>query len=158
MTTLASLRRCLLLGALTLVAAAQAQAAELQVDHAWSRSTVAGQQAGGAFLTVKNKGAAADRLLGASSPAADHVELHTMWMEGDVMKMRETDAVPVPAGESVSLAPGKLHLMLIGLKSPLQAGTTYPLTLKFEKAGELKVDVKVEGPTPMPHDMKDMKH
>ena len=154
MTRSSPLHRLLAATALVLGFAAQAQAADVQVERAWSRGTVVGQQAGGAFLTLKNGGAAPDRLLGASSSVADHVEMHTMKLEGDVMRMREVEAIDVPAGQSVALEPGKLHLMLMGLKAPLKVGSSFPLVLKFEKAGEVKVDVSVESGMPAGHDMK----
>ena len=81
------------------------------------------------------------------SPAAASVELHSMTMDGDVMKMRQVDAIDLPAGQTVELKPGGYHLMLIGLKAPLKAGDKFPLTLKFEKAGEVIVTVKVEKPS-----------
>jgi len=154
MTRSSTLRRLLAASTVALSLAMQAQAADLQVGHAWSRGTVVGQQAGGAFLTVKNGGTAPDRLLGASTSVADHVEMHTMKLEGDVMRMREVEAIDVPAGQSVALEPGKLHLMLMGLKVPLKVGSSFPLVLKFEKAGEVKVDVSVESGMPAGHDMK----
>jgi hypothetical protein len=141
------------LAALVLVFASVGAAAHdyalgaLKIAHPWARSTVPGQSAGGAFFKVENGGKTADRLLGASSPAADHVELHSMSMDNaNVMRMRELNAVEVPAGQSVAFEPGQLHLMLMGLKQPLKAGTTVPLTLKFEKAGTLNVELKVEAP------------
>ena len=124
-------------------------AGALKIGHPWARPTVAGQPAGGAFLKLQNTGTTADRLLGGSTPAADHVEMHRMAMDGDVMKMREVPAIEIPAGQTVALQPGELHLMLIGLKAPLQAGAKVPLTLKFEKAGEVKVEVKVEALAPL---------
>lgn len=120
----------------------------LKVGHPWTRSTVPGQPTGGAFLSVQNTGATPDRLVGASTPLADHVEMHRMSLEGDVMRMRELPAIDLPAGQTVALQPGQLHLMLIGLKQPLQADAMVPLTLKFEKAGELKVELKVQALAP----------
>jgi len=130
-------------------AAAQAQTAgALKVQQPWARVTVVGQQAGGAFLTIQNTGSTADKLLGASTPAAQRVELHTMTMDGDVMKMREVPAIELPAGQTVRLQPGGQHLMLMGLKAPLQRGQKLPLTLKFEKAGELSVELSVDTAAP----------
>jgi len=120
-------------------------AGALKIEHPWSRPTVAGQPAGGAFMTVHNGGATADRLLGASTDAADHVELHTMAMDGNVMRMREVPAIDLPAGQTVALQPGQFHMMLQGLKRPLAAGERVPMTLKFEKAGEVKVELAVQG-------------
>lgn len=117
----------------------------VQVSQPWTRATATGQAVGGGYLTLRNPGPVADRLLGARSPAAERVELHSMAMEGDVMKMRPVDAVDVPAGGSVELKPGGLHLMLLGLKKPLQPGQSVPLTLRFEKAGEVPVQLQVQG-------------
>jgi copper(I)-binding protein len=141
----------LLSGAAAGALAHEYQAGSLKIAHPWSRITVPGQQAGGAFFSVQNTGAA-DRLLGASSPAAERVELHTMAMDANnVMKMREVPAVDLPAGANVDLQPsGAFHLMLMGLKAPLKLGDKVPLTLRFEKAGEVKVDLKVEAATPSP--------
>ena len=117
----------------------------IDIGHPHARPTNAGQQVGAGYLKLSNQGAA-DRLLSATSPAAASVELHSMSMEGDVMKMRQVDAIDLPAGQTVELKPGGYHLMLMGLKTPLKAGDKLPLTLKFEKAGEVVVTVNVEHP------------
>jgi copper(I)-binding protein len=119
-----------------------ALAADISVTQAWARATVPGQKAGGVFLRLDNKGNA-DRLLSARADVCEAVELHSMTMDGDVMRMRELLAIELPAGGSVELKPGGLHLMLLGLKSPLKEGSRFGLTLKFERSGELKVDVPV---------------
>ena len=95
----------------------------------------------------------ADRLVAASTPVADKAELHTMSMSGMVMKMRPIAGVNIPAGQKVTLAPGGMHIMLIGLKKPLQAGQSFPLALTFAQAGTRTVEVAVEkvgatGPAP----------
>ncbi len=123
-------------------------AGDVKIGHPWARKTAPGVPTGGAFLTLRNTGSTPERLLGASFPGADHVELHTMSMDGNVMKMREVGTIDIPAGQTVELKPGQLHMMLIGLKAPLKAGEMLPMTLKFEKAGEVKVDVKVEENAP----------
>jgi periplasmic copper chaperone A len=112
-----------------------------RVEDAWARPTVAGQTAGGGFLKITSP--TADRLLAAGSPVAKTVELHSMQMQGDVMQMRQVPAIDIPAGKTVELKPGGLHVMFIGLTQTLTDGATFPLTLRFEKAGEVKVDVKV---------------
>ena len=128
----------------TLGAHAQgAKAGAISVESAYARATVAGQPAGGGFLKLVNAGAD-DRLVSASSEAAASVELHMMSMKGDVMQMRQVDAIDIKAGQTVELKPGGYHLMLMGLKAPLKAGSSFPLKLKFEKAGEVTVSVKVE--------------
>ena len=120
------------------------KAGDLKIGHPWARMTAPGQPSGGAYLKLQNNGSAADRLVGGSTPAADHVEMHSMSMDGDVMKMREGKAIDVAPGQTVELKPGALHLMLVGLKAPLKAGDKVPMTLKFEKAGEVKVELKIE--------------
>lgn len=122
---------------------------EIDIGHPYARPTREGQLVAGGYLKLTNKGAA-DRLLSARSPAADAAEIHSMTMEGDVMKMRQVDAIELATGQTVELKPGGYHLMLMGLKAPLKAGDQFPLTLKFEKAGEVVVTVKVEEPKPQP--------
>lgn len=130
--------------------------AQPKVEQAWARPTAQGQAAGGGYLRIDNRTGAADRLLGASaSGVASAVELHSMSMDGDVMRMRKVDAIDVPAGGTVELKPGGLHLMLIGLSAPLKAHTMVPLVLRFEKAGELRVQMHVGPGTtdqPQTHD------
>jgi copper(I)-binding protein len=117
----------------------------IDIGHPYARPTNPGQQVGAGYLKLANQGAA-DRLMSATSPVAASVEMHTMTMEGDVMKMRQVDGIDVPAGQTVELKPGGFHLMLMGLKAPLRAGDKLALTLKFEKAGEIVVTVNVENP------------
>ncbi len=125
-------------------AAHDVQVGTIAIADARARSTVAGQAAGGGYLKLTNKGAAADRLLGASAPVAAAVELHTMRMDGNVMRMNAVPAIELPAGQTVELKPGGLHLMFMGLKAPLKAGEGFPLTLRFEKAGEFTVHMHIE--------------
>lgn len=120
--------------------------ASIAIGHPYARATVPGQPSGGGYLKLDNQGTTDDRLVGARAAVAERVELHSMSMEGDVMRMRRVDAVDVPAGRAVELKPGGLHLMLLGLKAPLKAGERFPLTLAFEKAGEVEVVVNVEAP------------
>jgi periplasmic copper chaperone A len=115
--------------------------AQVSVQAPWARPTVPGQQGGGGFLSLTS--AAGDRLVGGSTPLAERFELHTMAMKGDVMEMRQVDAIELPAGKTVELKPGGLHVMFIGLKQPLALGSKVPVTLKFEKAGEVKVEFEV---------------
>ncbi|MDQ2780688.1 MAG: copper chaperone PCu(A)C [Pseudomonadota bacterium] len=120
-----------------------AQAASApHAEAAWARPTVAGQGSGGGYVTIVG-GSAADRLVSASTPVARSVELHSMEMQGDVMRMRQIQDLPVPAGAEVAFKPGGKHLMFVGLKQPLLTGTSFPLTLRFEGAGAVTVQVKV---------------
>lgn len=130
------------------VLAAAPAFAQIRADSAWVRPSVPGQRASGGFVQLHNGGGAADRLLGGSTPAADAVELHSMAMDGNVMVMREVDAIAVPARGTLVLGPGGFHMMLMGLKAPLKAGDKVPVTLRFEKAGELKVDFLVSAVKP----------
>lgn len=121
--------------------AAQAQ---VQVQDAWVRATVAQQKATGAFMKLT---AASDlRLVSASSPAVPMVEVHEMAMEGSVMKMRQIQALDLPAGKTVELKPGGYHVMLMGLTQAMTAGSKLPLSLVFEdKSGKRQtVEVSAE--------------
>ncbi len=129
-----------------------------RVEAAWARPTVQGQSDGGGFLTIVG-GSAPDRLVGASAEVAKEVQLHTMTMEGNVMHMKAIPAIDVPAGKKVELKPGGYHVMFMGLKEPLKVGAHLPLTLRFEKAGDVKVEMQVETQAmpagqPMPMKMK----
>ena len=132
-------------------AAASAQTGELAVDNAWARATPGKSETGAAYVTIRSP--TADRLMAASTPVAKKAELHTMSMSGMVMKMRPIAGIDIPAGQAVTLQPGGMHIMLVGLAKPLQTGEAFPLTLTFEKAGSRTVNVAVEkigamGPTP----------
>src|SRR5205823_7300517 len=93
-------------------------------------------------LTIESAGG--DRLTGISTPAAKKAELHTMSMDGNVMKMRPLAGLDLPAGQKVALKPGAVHIMLMGLSEPLRAGQSFPLTLRFEKSGGREINVVVE--------------
>lgn len=115
----------------------------LQIDKAVARATVGKQTNGAAYLQIENKGAD-DVLVAASSPVAARVEIHTMAMEGDVMKMRALPQVEIKAGQKLEMKPGAgVHLMLLGLKKPLVVGDKFPLTLVFRKAGKVEASVEV---------------
>ena len=117
----------------------------IAVKQPWARATPAGAKTGAAYMTIDNTAGAADRLTGAASDVADKVQIHEMTMVNGVMQMRQiTDGLAVPANGSVELKPGRYHIMLIGLKKPLKAGETFPLTLTFEKAGNISVTVPVQ--------------
>ena len=118
---------------------------DLQIENPYARATVANQPAGGAYVTIENKGKLADKLVGASSPVAKSVEIHTMTMDGNVMKMREVGQIEIKPSARIEMKPGEgYHLMLMGLRQPLKAGETFPLTLMFEKAGKTELKVKVQ--------------
>ena len=100
---------------------------------------------GGGFMKITNNGKTADRLVSASSPNAREVQMHTMSMEGGVMKMRQLkDGIVIPAGQTVELKPGSLHVMFMGIKAPFKKGSKIPATLKFKQAGSVKVQFTVQ--------------
>jgi copper(I)-binding protein len=117
-------------------------ATPVKVDDAWARATAPGAKVGAGYMKITS-GGTADRLVGASSPAAAKVEMHVTEKKGDVMRMREVKAYDIPAKGSFELAPGGAHLMLVDLKAPLKEGAKVPMTLRFEKAGEVKVELQV---------------
>lgn len=116
------------------------------VSEAWARATPPGTTVGAAYLTLQG-GNVADRLVGASSDRAAMVHLHTVEETDGVAKMRSIDAIEVPAGKRVTLAPKGTHIMLMGLDAPLVAGQTFGLTLRFAVAGEREVSVTVKPAT-----------
>jgi copper(I)-binding protein len=106
-----------------------------------------------------NKGSAPDRLVSVSTPAAKKAELHNHIMEGGLMKMRPVGVVEVTPGDPSVLQPGGLHIMLMGLSQPLVEGNSFPLTLNFERAGSIEVEVMIFQPEEtgdghMKHDKK----
>ena len=127
--------------------AALAEDGAVAISNAWARGTPGGAQIGAAYLTVQSP--TADRLTGLSTPAAQKAELHTMTMDNGIMKMRPLDGLDLPAGQPVTLKPGGTHIMLMGLKAPLQAGQSFPMTLQFAKGGAKEVNVEIEKPGAM---------
>ena len=143
------IRRSVVLAALMAVLASSAFAHEfelgkLKIGHPWARATVAAN--GGAFLSVENTGTTPDKLLRASTDVAGTVELHTHIKEGDIMRMRQVQAIDIPVNQKVTLAPGGFHIMLMGLKKKLVEGERFPLTLEFEKAGKITVEIAIDKP------------
>ncbi|WP_413204221.1 copper chaperone PCu(A)C [Rhodospirillum sp. A1_3_36] len=124
---------------------AEAKAGDISVTNAWARASAGMAKAGGGFVTLSNAGSSDDRLIAAKADVSAVVQLHTHIREGDVMRMRQVDAIDIPAGGRVSLEPGGLHIMFIDLKAPLTEGQHFPLTLIFEKSGEATVDLVVKG-------------
>ena len=125
------------------------QAAEFQVgdnitiEHAWSPSTPGAATVAAAYMVLRNKGSESERLLAASADIAKRVELHESKKENNVMTMQKQDSIEIPAGGEVVFQPGGLHVMFMGLINPLEIDQQYPLTLTFEKAGTVTIDVTV---------------
>lgn len=125
---------------------ATSAASGLRVEDAWARAAQQGATTA-VYLTVVNSGASADRLLRAASAAGESLQIHeTSVMPGDVVHMQPVPDVEIPAGGRVEFQPGGLHLMLTGLRSQLNAGDSLSLTLVFETAGEVELQVEVLQP------------
>ena len=124
-------------------------AGDLELENAFTRAMLPGQPVGGGFVTIRNGGSEDDVLVSISSPAAEVVELHEMAMEGEVMKMRKLEAgIPVPAGQTVELKPGGLHMMFMQVKEPFKEGDSVPVTLVFERAGSVDIVLPVQSSAP----------
>ena len=141
--------RLLAVAVLALAAAVPAAAhsygkGEVQVRHPWSRASPPGATVAAGYLEIRNTGRRPDRLVGVATPAADRVEMHVLERAGDVVKMREAHSLEVPARQRFLLGPRGSHLMLIGLKQPLAKGDRVPLLLRFEHAGEIRVELEVQ--------------
>jgi periplasmic copper chaperone A len=129
----------------------ETHAGDIAIVHAFATPTLAGTTTGAVYLSVlENKGSGAERLLGASTPAASRVEIHTMAVDAQgVMRMREVDGIALAPKSAVKMRPGiGLHLMLLGVKEPLKPEARFPLTLRFEHAGAVEVQVVVEAAPP----------
>ncbi len=149
-TLLTTLTRRLIvvLGLTALTASAfadQFRVGDMVIVHPHARPTVAQQSTGAAYIGLNNMNTVDDRLIKIEANVAKSVELHTMEMSGDVMKMREVDGIDVKAGSRIDMAPGGgYHIMLVGLKQPLKVGDKFPMTLTFAKSGKIVVQIAVE--------------
>ena len=121
------------------------QAGEIRIDHPYARPTMPGQTSAGAYLTLENKGKIVDKLIAVTSPAAKSVEIHTMSMDGNIMRMREVTGIELMPTALVEMKPGHgFHIMLIGIQKPLKTGDKIPLALTFEKSGTVEISAWVE--------------
>ena len=116
---------------------------QVEVENPWTRATPPGAKTAAGYMILRNRSTSADRLVGASSPAAGRVETHLSIQDGEVMRMREVQGYAVPAGGSFELRPGGAHLMLVDIRRPFKEGEKIPVLLKFEKSGEVKVELHV---------------
>ncbi|MBO3274909.1 copper chaperone PCu(A)C [Pseudomonas schmalbachii] len=136
------------------------QAGNLHIDHPWSLLLPASSANGAAYFVVHNNGKEADRLLGADTERAASAEIHEHVHKDGMMKMQKVEGVDIPAGGTLTFAPGGYHLMLFGLKKPLAAEERFPVILHFQKAGDVKVEILVQKEAPasgQTHDMHGMK-
>jgi periplasmic copper chaperone A len=139
----------------TLASAHEYKQGNITIGHPWARATPGAVKNSAAFMTLSAKDTA-DKLISVSGDVAREIQIHTMITEAGVMKMREIKSLDIPANGKTELKPGGLHIMLIGLKDGLKDGQKFPLKLKFEKAGEVTVDVVAEKPGA--HDHSGHKH
>ena len=147
---MAAISRLALVGAAVVFISSMAvaeiySAGGLQIGNPWARATPKGATVGAGYLTITNKGTEADRLIGGSAAAAARFEVHTTVMEKGVAKMRQVTGLEIKPGETVELAPGGMHVMLMGLKQPLRQGQSVKGTLVFEKAGTVAIEFTVQG-------------
>ncbi|AVI62091.1 copper chaperone PCu(A)C [Halomonas sp. GFAJ-1] len=116
----------------------------IKASQPWTRATPPGAGAGGGFVTLTNHGDQGDRLVSASTPITERTEIHTMEMDGEVMRMVPLPGgIEIPAGESVALAPGGLHLMFMDLPRPIVEGEPLPVTLEFQRADSIELQLQV---------------
>ncbi|MEP2164087.1 MAG: copper chaperone PCu(A)C [Nisaea sp.] len=115
----------------------------VRVFDAWARASILASRPGAAYVTIES--ASDDTLIGASTPVAEQVMIHSVEMDGDVSRMKHIETLELPAGEQITLAPGGMHLMLMGLQHKLTEGMTFPIAIRFENAGEVTVEVSVLG-------------
>jgi len=115
----------------------------IEIENPWSRATTPGAKIAAGYMVIRNKSAAPDRLIGASSPLAGRMETHVTVRDGEIMRMRQVKGYDVPAKGSFEAKPGGAHLMFIDIKRPFKEGERIPATLRFEKAGEVKVEFQV---------------
>lgn len=143
------MKKALLAAALVFATAAFAheehRAGDLVIDHPTIRATPAGAPVSGGYLTIRNTGDEADRLVGGSADFAGKVEIHEMAMDGEVMTMREiAGGIEIPPGGEVVLKPGGLHVMFMQLDQGLAEGDELPATLTFERAGDVEIIFDVQ--------------
>lgn len=123
------------------------RAGTLTIDQPWARASIGDTKNTAAYMKLTNRGDAPDKLTAAKTDVAGHTMLHESRMEGGVMKMVHLpNGIEVPAHGSAELKPLGMHVMIMGLKQPLKAGDTFPMTLVFEKQGEVPITVKVGQP------------
>lgn len=143
----------LVLGTATLTAIAEDHAhhmanGKLAITQIWSRAMPPSAPTGAVYFHISNPSETADRLIGVQTPRAEKAELHTHVHKGEVMSMERIESVELAAGGEVAFKPGGNHVMLFKLKEPLVAGEHFPLTLIFENAGEMMVDVNIQDQAP----------
>ena len=129
-----------LLGLMLVAAPAFSQ---VEIENPWARATAPGAKTAAGYMVIRNRSASPDRLVRAESPVAARVETHVHIKEGDVLRMREVKGLDIPANASLELKPGGAHLMFMDIRRPFREGETIPVTLEFESASTIKVELHV---------------
>lgn len=117
---------------------------QIMVDHPWAAASLPGTNTGAAYMKITNMGSTPVVLTGATTPAAGHVEIHSMSMDGGVMRMRPVANIPIPPHGTIVFGPAGLHMMLVGLTKPLEAETMVPMTLGFQGGPTAVVELYIE--------------
>lgn len=150
-----------LMAAPSLVQAHEVKAGNLELIHPNMRASMGQSPTTAGYLTILNHGKTADRLVSVSCTCAASVTVHEMKMTGSMASMKAVPSVEIPAGGKVTLAPGGLHLMVMGLKAPIKAGDMVEMVLTFDKAGVVKTPFMAAdkpAPKPMSGSMPGMDH
>jgi copper(I)-binding protein len=145
------LAAALILSAPAVMACETVTIGDLTIEHAWSKATIGAGRPGVFYVEITNAGSVDDALIGIATPAAAMPMLHETVVKDGIASMPHAMSIQVPAGQNVQLSPGGYHGMLMGLTTALKEGDSFPITLSFEKAGEVTVNVDVlslraEGP------------
>ena len=145
------LAAALILSAPAVMACETVTIGDLTIEHAWSKATIGAGRPGVFYVEITNGGSVDDALIGIATPAAGMPMLHETVVQDGIASMPHAMSIPVPADQNVQLSPGGYHGMLMGLTTALKEGDSFPVTLSFEKAGEVAVNVDVlslraEGP------------
>jgi periplasmic copper chaperone A len=129
---------------LAIATAGRAQGEGIEVREVFSRATIGQATSGAVYLTIVNHASSPDRLMSASTPVAARTDLHMTVRDGDVVRMRRLETIDIQAGGTVTFEPGGAHVMLTGLAAPLSEGESFELTLEFETAGPMTLEVPVK--------------
>lgn len=116
---------------------------QIEISDVWGRPSPLAEGNAAVYMRIRNTGGEDDRLIGASSQAAEVLELHDMTMENDVMKMFQVEYMDLPAGSSLELKPGGKHIMFIHVREKLEAGQMVKFVLEFEKYGKITVEAEI---------------
>lgn len=125
--------------------AGMAELGDVMIHEGWARASIGSAPNSAAYMTLMTRGDATDKLVDARTPVAETAELHNHIMDDGIARMRAVEAIEIVPGETAVLEPGGFHIMLMGLKEELKEGDAIPLTLTFEKAGDVTLDVPIKG-------------